>query len=135
MPDKPVCVYEVESGEPAFMHSVDAGEAVRLGQYTFTAPKDAVDKDGNPTPEAAEARGRARARFMGGGLDQAELKSPEQRATDTRKANEAEAIRTAPPVVVQVAPEEVQKARASQAEHPSATRATERPPASTRKDT
>ena len=34
MPQNPVLVYEKESGTPTYMHTVDAAEAVRLGDYT-----------------------------------------------------------------------------------------------------
>ena len=96
MPNDPVTVYSCDTGEPAVMHSIDAAEAVRLGHYAYGAPEG--------KQEDTEALSRARARFMGGGLDQAELKSPEQRAADTERANQMEAQRQAPPVVVQVAP-------------------------------
>jgi hypothetical protein len=105
MPQEPVLVYSTVDGEPAAMHSVDAAEATRLGDYTYASPKDAKDKDGAETPEHAAARGRAMARFMGGGLDQAELKSPEEREESRQRANEAEAKRMAPLVVGQGSPD------------------------------
>ena len=89
MPNEPVTVYECETGAPAVMHSIDALEAVRLGHYAYAAPE---GKEADP-----DALSRARARFMGGGLDQAELKSPEQRAEDTQAANAIEAQRRGMP--------------------------------------
>lgn len=107
MPDTPVLVYSCDDDEPAYMHSVDAAEATRLGDYTYARPSGAYDTDEHESPAHAEARGRAMARFMGGGLDQAELKSPEQRDASRKAANALEARRQAPPVVVQVTPEVV----------------------------
>jgi hypothetical protein len=113
MPNEPVLVYSTVDGEPAMMHSVDASEACRLGDYTYMAPKETHDKDGVEVPEHAMARGRAMARFMGGGLDQMELKSPEEREDVRAMATEVEAKRMAPPVVVQVAPEVLHERQAS----------------------
>lgn len=38
MPQEQVSVYSVEDGTLMRMHSVDAQEAVALGDYTFTMP-------------------------------------------------------------------------------------------------
>ena len=32
MPQNPVLVFEKETGQPSYMHTVDAAEAVRLGR-------------------------------------------------------------------------------------------------------
>jgi hypothetical protein len=93
MPQELELVYNVETGEPAYMHSVDAAEAIRLGDYVANPPS---GKD--PTPEA-RARAMAAVRGMNSPVH-AELQSPEERAERRRVANEAAAAALAPPVVV-----------------------------------
>jgi hypothetical protein len=56
MPDTLVLVYEKATGTPAYMHTVDAKEAVGLGQYTYTAP------EGQEADDAAKAQAMAVAR-------------------------------------------------------------------------
>jgi len=58
MPQNPVLVYEKEGGAPTYMHTVDAAEAVRLGDYTPAPPG---GKDVEP-----EARASAMSRFRTG---------------------------------------------------------------------
>jgi hypothetical protein len=80
MPNEPVTVYAVDDGTPTMMHSVDAAEAVGLGDYTYTAP----------TAEPDEAKmTAARARFQGMNATlHPELMTPEERARTRAEANE-----------------------------------------------
>ena len=57
MPDTQVTVYDVETGEAVKMHSVDAAEACRQGQYTTVepAPKATPRASAPHTPAAAPA--------------------------------------------------------------------------------
>ena len=45
MPQNPVLVYSKEDGTPAYMHTVDAAEAVRLGDYTPVPPGEPPDPE------------------------------------------------------------------------------------------
>jgi hypothetical protein len=36
MPQNPLCVYDLATGEPTWMASVDVAEAMRLGDYSWT---------------------------------------------------------------------------------------------------
>lgn len=99
MPQELTCVYEMETGEPTYMHSVDAAEAVRLGDYTFDVP---TGKGSNEDPDA---HGRARAKAMGGmSPAHAELQSPDERERRRTAANTVMApvitIPTGTPVVL-----------------------------------
>jgi hypothetical protein len=91
MPQDPIMVYHRDTGTPAVMHSVDAAEAVRLGDYVY-----ALDEGQEADPQA---KAQAMARFKGADIPQAELKTPEQRAHDTAVANAIEEQRTGQPVV------------------------------------
>src|SRR4030095_9010754 len=81
MPQNPVLVYEKDGGTPTYMHTVDAAEAIRLGDYTPTAP----DKEG-PSPEE---RTSAMSRFRTGqGVTHPELQTEEEREKAREEANE-----------------------------------------------
>jgi hypothetical protein len=84
MPQEPVIVYSVEDGKPIRMHSVDADEAVRLGDYTRTPP-------GGKDPDPAQLSAAALAMRGLGGPIHPELQTPEERAETRRQANEAAA--------------------------------------------
>jgi hypothetical protein len=124
MPQNPVLVYSKEDGTPSYMHTVDASEAIRLGDYTAVAP-------GEVPPEA---RASAMSRFVTGqGVTHPELQTDEEKAAARQKANEEAAVFAGlppgTPVVVQ-APSERPASRAareaaSHAPAPSAPPATE----------
>jgi hypothetical protein len=130
MPQNPIMVYEKESGTPAYMHTVDAAEAVRLGDYTPVPPGE------EPAPEE---RASAMSRFKTGlGMTHPELQTEEEKQETRRKANEeAELLAGLPPgtpIVVQ-APSERPASRAareaasrSHAPQPSASSPTPPPP-------
>jgi hypothetical protein len=81
MPQNPVLVYSTEDGLPAYMHTVDAAEAVRLGDYTSVAPS----KEG-PSPEE---RASAMSRFKTGqATTHPELQTEEEREKAREEANE-----------------------------------------------
>jgi len=81
MPQNPVMVYAKEDGTPCYMHTVDAAEAVRLGDYTPAPPG---GKDVEP-----EARASAMSRFRTGqGATHPELQTEEEREEARAKANE-----------------------------------------------
>jgi hypothetical protein len=81
MPQNPVLVYEKEGGLPTYMHTVDAAEAVRLGDYTPAPP-------GGKEPEP-EARASAMSRFRTGqGMTHPEMQTEEERDAARQKANE-----------------------------------------------
>lgn len=81
MPQNPILVYEKEGGTPCYMHTVDAAEAVRLGDYTPAPP-------GGKDPEP-EARASAMSRFRTGqGATHPELQTEEEREEARTKANE-----------------------------------------------
>ena len=85
MPQNPVLVYEKEGGLPCYMHTVDAAEAVRLGDYTPVPP-------GGEPPEP-EARASAMSRFKTGqAATHPELQTEEEKAETRRKANEEAAV-------------------------------------------
>jgi hypothetical protein len=95
MPQNPVLVYEKEGGQPCYMHTVDAAEAVRLGDYTPAPP----DKEG-PSPEA---RASAMSRFKTGqGATHPELQTEEEREDTRAKANEEAALMAGVPAGAQV---------------------------------
>jgi hypothetical protein len=115
MPQNPVLVYAKDGGTPTYMHTVDAAEAIRLGDYTFAPPgKGEVDP---------EDRAAAMSRFTSGqSAVHPEMQSEEERAETRRKANEEAAVFAGlppgTPIVVQ-APSERPAARAAQqAAHP-----------------
>jgi hypothetical protein len=96
MPQNPVLVYSTEDGTPSYMHTVDASEAIRLGDYTPTAP-------GEVPPEA---RASAMSRFKTGqAVTHPELQTDEEKQAARQKANEeAELLAGLPPgtpIVVQ----------------------------------
>jgi hypothetical protein len=83
MPTYPTTVYDAD-GNPAVMHSVDAKEAVMLGDYTYAPPSD------QPDPEKLAA---ARAKFQGGmGEVHPELLTEEERDKKREAANEKAAL-------------------------------------------
>lgn len=83
MPSQPMTVYDAD-GNPAVMHSVDAKEAVQLGDYTYAPPDD------KPDPEKLAA---ARAKFQGGMGDvHPELLTEEERDKKREEANERAAL-------------------------------------------
>ena len=96
MPQYPVTVYDSE-GNPAVMHSVDAKEAVQLGDYTYAPPGD------KPDPEKLAA---ARAKFeTGQAVTHPELLTEEDRTKQREAANAQTVpvvtIPTGSPVVLQ----------------------------------
>lgn len=111
MPQEPVTVYYVADGAPMLMHSVDAQEAMRLGDYTLVPP-------GEPASGEALAAAGLQMRLPGSTIHP-ELQTPEARAKSRREANEAEAKRAesageaVPPAVAQAlatAPSEARQA-------------------------
>jgi hypothetical protein len=92
MPDTLELVFEVATGKPAYMHSIDAAEAVRLGDYTTVPPAGEID----PQEKAAAM---ARAKGMVSPVH-AELQSAEERETSRKQANLAAAAAVAQPVVL-----------------------------------
>lgn len=96
MPQNPVLVYAKDGGTPCYMHTVDAAEAVRLGDYTPVPPGDA----------SPEAKASALSRFKTGqATTHPEMQTDEEKAEARAKANEeAELMAGVPPgaaVVVQ----------------------------------
>jgi hypothetical protein len=79
MPQELIVMYNIETGEPVAMHSVDAQEASRIGDYTATPPS------GEPV-NVAQALTRMRS---GGGTVHPELQTPDERDETRRQANEA----------------------------------------------
>jgi hypothetical protein len=82
MPQELEVVYEVETGKPVYMHSVDAAEACNLGDYTRLPP------EGHPVPEQELAAAMAQSRGLNT-TTHPELQTPEQRAETRRLANAA----------------------------------------------
>jgi hypothetical protein len=79
VPQEPVIVYYKENGEPYAMHSVDAQEALRIGDYVATPPQ-------GENIDVAVAMSRMRS------VDATvhpELQTPEEREETRRQANEA----------------------------------------------
>ena len=84
MPQNPVLVFEKETGTPAYMHTVDAAEAVRLGDYTPVPPGE---------PPDPEVRASAMSRFKTGQAGtHPELQTEEEKTEARRKANEEAAV-------------------------------------------
>jgi hypothetical protein len=80
MPQNPIMVYSTEDGQPTYMHTVDAAEAIRLGDYTPQPP----DTDG-PSPEE---RASAMSRFKTGqGVTHPEMQTEEEREKAREEAN------------------------------------------------
>jgi hypothetical protein len=110
MPQNPVLVYD-KDGKACYMHTVDAAEAMRLGDYTPTAPS----KEGASPEERASAMSRF---HTGQGATHPELQTDEEREEARTKANEEAAlfagVPPGTPVVVQAPSERpaVQAARA-----------------------
>jgi hypothetical protein len=93
MPQELVLMYHVETGEPRKFHSVDAHEAMQLGDYTYEAPKGKA-----PSPERmAQADFAMRAAQA---MPHPERLTPEERAEQRRVANEEAARMAAQPVVL-----------------------------------
>lgn len=116
MPQNPVLVYSKEDGSPSYMHTVDAAEAVRLGDYTPLPP-------GGEPPEP-EARASAMSRFKTGqALTHPELQTDEEKAAARQKANEEAAVFAGlppgTPIVVQAPSERPASHAARQAAHAS----------------
>jgi hypothetical protein len=112
MPQNPVLVYEKEGGAPVYMHTVDAAEAVRLGDYTPAPP-------GGEPPDP-EARASAMSRFKAGqATTHPELQTEEEKTETRRKANEEAAVFAGlppgTPVVVQAPSERPASQTARQA--------------------
>lgn len=127
MPQAPVLVYEKDSGQPTYMHTVDAAEAVRLGDYTSTPPSEEV---------SAEARASAMSRFKTGqGVTHPELQTPEEKEAARAKANEEAAVFAGlppgTPVVVQAPSERPATQAARQAASAPAPASSAPAPAST----
>lgn len=105
MPQYPVVVYDAD-GQPMVMHSIDAKEAVQLGDYTYAPP-------GEADPQAMAA---ARARFeTGQSATHPELLTDEAKDKQRREANEKAALLATIPEgaqVVVMAPESTQSREA-----------------------
>jgi len=102
MPQNPILVYAKEDGQAAYMHTVDAKEAVALGDYTPAPP----DKEGPSPEERASALSRFR---TGQGVTHPELQTEEEREKTREEANaKAEMLAGVPEgaqVVVMAQPE------------------------------
>src|SRR5262245_52277645 len=101
MPQNPVMVYEKDGGTATYMHSVDAAEAVRLGDYTTTPPG---GKEAEP-----EAKASAMSRFKTGqATTHPEMQTDEEKEKSREEANaKAEMLAGIPEgaqVVVMAAP-------------------------------
>jgi hypothetical protein len=100
MPQNPIMVFAKEDGTPTYMHTVDAAEAVRLGDYTVAPP----DKEVSP-----EARASAMSRFKTGqATTHPEMQTDEEKEKTREEANaKAEMLAGVPEgaqVVVMAAP-------------------------------
>lgn len=85
MPQNPVLIYSKEDGTPTYMHTVDAAEAVRLGDYTPAPPK-----AGEPD---ADAKASAMSRFKTGqATTHPEMQTEEEKAATRQQANEEAAV-------------------------------------------
>jgi hypothetical protein len=108
MPQNPIMVYAKEDGTATYMHTVDAAEAVRLGDYTPMPP----DKDGPSPEERASALSRFR---TGQGVTHPELQTDEEREQTREEANaKAEMMAGVPEgaqVVVMAQPERAATSR------------------------
>jgi len=122
MPAQPVLVYEKETGTATYMHSVDAREAVQLGDYTYAAPSQ---------EPSSEARAAARSKFQAGmAVAHPELQSEEERQRLRDEANERAELTAMIPEgaqVVVMAPSASERSQ-RQATRPSSTRASTPPP-------
>ena len=87
MPNNPVLVINIEDNQPIYMHSIDASEAIRLGDYRPAT----MEELASSTPEKAAALNRMRAVNVN---PPPELQTPEQKAAIRAAANE-EAARIA----------------------------------------
>jgi hypothetical protein len=112
MPQEPVIVYLKENGEPCAMHSVDAAEALRLGDYVATPPE-------GEKPDLAVAVARMRSTSP---TPHPELMSEEERQETRRRANEEAEIQAASGRPVVVSAEQVGVTSASTATQPRGTR-------------
>jgi hypothetical protein len=79
VPQEPVIVFYKENGEPYAMHSVDAAEALRLGDYVATPPQ-------GEHVDVAVAVSRMRSADA---TVHPELQTPDEREETRRQANEA----------------------------------------------
>jgi hypothetical protein len=82
MPQELEIVFEVATGKPAYMHSVDAAEACSLGDYSRMPPEGKEVSDEDKAKALAASRGMA-------GVTHPELQTPEQRAEARKAANAA----------------------------------------------
>jgi len=87
MPQNPVLVISTESGEPCYMHSIDASDGLKLGDYRLPTEEEAKSSD----PKYAAALNRMRNVNVNA---PPEFQSPEERAAIRKAANE-EAARVA----------------------------------------
>jgi len=135
MPQNPVLVYEKDGGAPCYMHTVDANEAIRLGDYTPAPPG---GKEVEP-----EARASAMSRFRTGqGATHPELQTEEEREEARAKANEQAELMAGVPegaqvVVMAPTPATSPSARSGARSQPaasSAAHAPANPPASRRSE-
>jgi hypothetical protein len=81
MPQEMIVVYHSETGKPELMHSVDAAEAVNLGDYTYAPPQGAEVS----TQDMAAARAKAQG---WNSTVHPELMSPEDRDAMRQEANQ-----------------------------------------------
>src|SRR5262245_11307742 len=87
MPNNPVMVINIETGSPVYMHSIDASEAIALGDHRAAT----LEEQTGSSPEKAAALNRMRALNVN---PPPELQTPEQKAAIRQAANE-EAARVA----------------------------------------
>lgn len=81
MPQNPMLLYAKDGGTPTYMWSVDAAEAVRLGDYTPAPPS----KEGASPEERASAMSRFK---TGQAMTHPELQTEEEREKTRQEANE-----------------------------------------------
>jgi hypothetical protein len=95
MPQNPVMVYAKDGGTPTYMHTVDAAEAMRLGDYTPAPP----DQEGPSPEERASAMSRFR---TGQGTTHPELQTEEEKERAREEANDKAALMAGVPEGAQV---------------------------------
>jgi hypothetical protein len=81
MPQEQVLVYLKTTGQATYMHSVDAAEAVRLGDYSLQSPTKLTPEEEAAAQTAAMTHAAPRP---------PELMTPEEREAVRREANQAE---------------------------------------------
>jgi hypothetical protein len=86
VPENPTLVINIEDNEWTYMHSIDASEAVRMGDYRYAT----ADEQNAPNEKKATALNRMRNVNVN---PHPEMQTPEQRAaTRAQAAEEARAV-------------------------------------------